>query len=448
MAKKSAATAIIGLDYSQFEQASKAVTAIANVIQGSISSAIGNVAATAINRFASSIQDSVTSAFKLGEEMANLSRRTGVATEQYIKFKMAMERGITSDEAAIILGNNAKILARNADVFRDITLKFTATGERIQGFFYGVAERIAPVLNPLLDRLIALDLSQWGQAFAGPIADAVAIIVQLAEDGTLWETIGKAFQLAILSGADALEYIGKIGSEILNAAVAGGFDAGVMHAIEVWQEFTKWVGVAFESIISKIGDYFYKTFIDVLGLVYEIFDMAGEISKMLGLESASEVDARIAARAEDLQNRKNSLGQGPAFPTVSYSPGDSFSDTLEKILKNAGPFQFSEQTKEGIQGFTSTVSKALADFLEKNSSPSSFSNQTPLSKESFGVDSLTAVGGGGGVGIMTNIAERQLQSLQNIERAVTDGYKMGRAENFYRQNVDNPVDFTPFTRSR
>lgn len=446
MAKKGDATVKVGLDYSQFASAAKTVTGIARVMSGAISSAIGNIAASAftaaaraVARFAGSIKDSVSEVYRMGERLAVMSKRTGVAAEQYQLFALAMERGITSNEAAKLLGENAKIMAQNANVFRDISLKLFGVGERIKGFWIGVAERVAPVLNPLLDRLLALDLTKWGQEFAKPIADAVSIIVQLASDGNLWKALGMGVQAAFLTGVDVLEYLGRIGGEIISAMVAGGFDSGILAAVGLWKNFVDWIGKAFETIALNIGDAFYTAMNDVLSLVYEIFDVAGEISKLLGLESAEVVDKRIAERAEDLANRRAAQGQ-QSLPGFGYQAGAPVGETIKKILENAGPLVLSDRSSTATEEFTSKLKDALESFYRYNSKPDTFTNKTPLSDKAFGVDSLTTVGGGGGLGnLAATIAEKQLDKLTELVNLVRgNGEEKSSYQNFYRRGFNAP----------
>lgn len=456
--KKGEAVAKLGLDYSQFEQAVKSVDKLTNILAGAVSSAIGNITATAFTKATASLakfiggaKDSVRSVYSLGEQLDNLSKRTNIAAEEYQAFALAMEKGISMEDAGRILGDNARRMAQNASLFRDISIKFDAAGKRLEGFWIGVAEKIAPVLNPLLDRLIQLDLSKWGEAFAKPIADAVAIIVQLASDGKLWTTLGEGLQVAILSGVDALQYLGKLGGEVFKAIVSGGFDQGIAHAIDTWEAFVGWMSTAFESVAESIGDALYDAMTDVLSLIYEIFDVAGEISKLLRLESADVVDARIAARAQDIANRRASSGGGGTFPTVEYNRGDSISNTISKILENVGPFSLSGKSNQAVNEFTSSLTEALKKFYDRPEvkTPTKLTNTTAVAESAFGVDSLTAAGGGGGIGnLAVSIAEKQLDKLNeiaNLIRGRTDG---GRSyENFYRRHASNPTDSSPLFTS-
>lgn len=44
----------------------------------------------------------------------------------------------------------------------DVYDKLVLTGMKVSGFWVGVAEKVAPVLKPLLDKFASLDLASWG----------------------------------------------------------------------------------------------------------------------------------------------------------------------------------------------------------------------------------------------------------------------------------------------
>ena len=66
-------------------------------------------------------------------------------------------------EAAAQVGTQAQILAKDAALFDDVGNKLALTGMKVRGFWVGVAEKVAPVLKPLLDKFASLDLASCGQ---------------------------------------------------------------------------------------------------------------------------------------------------------------------------------------------------------------------------------------------------------------------------------------------
>lgn len=536
MAKKGTATAYIGLDYSAFEQSAKAVSRMVNVMAGAVSSAIGNVAATAFNNiagairnFAGSIKQNIQDVYKMGEELANLSKRTGVATDQYLAFRMALEKGITRDEAAQIIGDNAEILSKNADIFRDITIKFEAVGLRLKGFWIGLAEKISPVLSKLLDERIAVNLVTAGQKFGESLSKAVTIIYNLVKDGGVTKALSLSFQIAveylrsgliwavesfskaivavvpeigktiisvwgaiftglpkILTGGllmglgeVANRFGGNIG-EVINRA-ANALGAAFIKAGELTFSFwAKGFGFVLNGIrdgffliikstvdgITKLAKLAVNLFTDPVQTIRDAgnftFNKLGDIGKTVssslesGLASTKDIASNIssaitkaigdvgAVSGDDMISKGRDLvGQGLDSGKDVVSSYSGIVRAIADAIKST-PFNLGEKG-ESLQ---KDLIKALEDASRPIGDANNISNQTPQSQQSFGVDSLSAAGGGGGIGIMTNIQERQLQSLQNIEKLMRGGDPSGRYENFYRRNADNLTDFTPFTRSR
>jgi hypothetical protein len=94
-------------------------------------------------------------------------------------------------QAAKEVGAQAAIMDRNAALFDDISDKLALAGLKMQGFFIGVADYVAPVLQPLLDWFASQDLAAQGQAFGKAIATAIQMLV----DGTIWNALGDTLTL-------------------------------------------------------------------------------------------------------------------------------------------------------------------------------------------------------------------------------------------------------------
>lgn len=116
--------------------------------------------------------------------------------------------------AAAQVGTQAKLMDRNAALFDDISDKLALAGLKVQGFFVGVADQVAPVLQPLLDWFANQDLATQGQNFGLAIASAITMLT----DGTFGQTLllmaqnaGMAFANLLISGVQsALQAISNI----------------------------------------------------------------------------------------------------------------------------------------------------------------------------------------------------------------------------------------------
>jgi len=369
-----------------------------SVAAGNILASAFTKAAGALSNFAVSMKDNLLQIFMTGEELANLAHATGVATGRYIEFKTAVEKGVTFGEAGKLLGRNAEIMERDANIFRDISLKLFAVGERIKGFWLGVADKIAPVINPLLDRLTALDLSTWGQAFAEPIAKAIGLVYQLAMDGQLWQTMGEL-------AADAFKYACDIFGKLIAITTSAGFENGMSGIWESIKDFSVYLYETIQNSFSRVIEFFSIGLFSALNKAAEMLD---SMAVSLGFLSKDRADEMQKDRDASLEG----MASGYAEPSATDHK-DATASIAEQI-KNI----FNE-TSFGNPELMQKLADAIAKFENGTSkNADKFSQQTM--QPTFGVSSLAAVGGGGGVGTtnLTSIAERQAKTQDDILRTM------------------------------
>lgn len=404
MAKKGSATATIGLDYSAFEVGAKAVVQIAGqmatMIRDTLSVAAGNILAAAFNKgasaissFFSSMRENMAAIFSTGEELANLAHATGMATGEYLKFKTAAEKGVTMTEAANLLGQNAAIMEKDAGLFREINLQLFAVGERIQGFWLGVADKIAPVINPLLDRLIALDLSEWGKAFATPIANAVAVITQLALDGQLWRTMGEL-------AAAAFTYAGEVLGKVIGIYSSKGFSEALSS---LWEGIKSGAVYLYEVLKNSIGKAFDYITLGIVIAGDKLAAIADEIATFTGFMSEEEAATRQSQRVQNQEGIANGIIANHNTPTLEIKTGGII-DELKKAL---------DSTTFGTPELWEKLTGALEKF-KTNEIETADRNSNTTAVQNFGVSSLAAIGGGGGVGMVNLIDHAAEQTrIQN-----------------------------------
>lgn len=95
-------------------------------------------------------------------------------------------------EAAQQVGEQAAILQRDAALFDDVSDKLGLAGLKTQGFFVGVADKVVPVLKPLLDRFASLDLT----AIGGQIGDAIAVVAEAISSDEVGSLITDSLELS------------------------------------------------------------------------------------------------------------------------------------------------------------------------------------------------------------------------------------------------------------
>ena len=79
------------------------------------------------------------------------------------------------DEVRKILGNQSALLLENAGVFGRASDLLGLAGNKMRGFFVGIASETMPQLMEFLDRMATLDLTKVGQS----LGDGIAIAIEL-----------------------------------------------------------------------------------------------------------------------------------------------------------------------------------------------------------------------------------------------------------------------------
>jgi hypothetical protein len=131
------------------------------------------------------------------------SERAAISMELFGRSGAELLSLFSSDgfgDAANQVGSQAQLLARDAALFDDVSDKLALTGTKVRGFWVGLADKVAPVLKPLLDRFANLDLASWGQQ-AG---EAVAFIVQAFADGKVGDILFTSAKIAFSNAVNFL----------------------------------------------------------------------------------------------------------------------------------------------------------------------------------------------------------------------------------------------------
>lgn len=145
--------------------------------------------------------------------------------------------------AAASLGMQADILNKNSDSFDRSADLLAGVGEKLRGFFLGMADFITPVLLPVLESLNKIDLAAYGQA-AGRF---IAVIAEGFSQGAL----GGMFADLMVIGAK--EWFNTMWKGIkgiasfLGSAVLSIFEAAASKIMDMGF----WLGVA--DVYKSIG---------------------------------------------------------------------------------------------------------------------------------------------------------------------------------------------------
>lgn len=218
-------------------------------------------------------------------------------------------------EAARQVGGQAEILGKDAALFADVSDKLNLAGLKVQGFFVGVADRVAPVIKPILDRLATLDLSGLGQQ----VGEFVSLFIQAFQDGKLGEVLLTSMELSFAEAANfLLGLLTAIGNVIAQMLLEGPKNALAVLQIATTADFWKALGAALLSIAARFTA-------ALLGAVAELID---------GLSGIPLIGDKIHGGAQAVRSKANEMWQGANAIDVYGS--EKLAPTIEAIKTRMG----------------------------------------------------------------------------------------------------------------
>lgn len=438
--KTSQATAKVGMDYSSFEKGAKAVIAAANAVQAAVVTAFAAAGAAIIaavgSKVVRSIIDSVKSVLDLGESMANAGKRAGTAAGQFYLFNAAVEKGLSLKTVAGLIGDNAEVLNKSANVFRDVSIKLWAIGEKIRGFWLGLMERVAPVLSRILDGTLGASLVSAGEWFGQKIADAVAIVYQLAKDGSLWDTLKAGLEIAFKYAAERVAWLANLLHDVftvvVSAALTWAITEGLSKAQGAMKDFSKTTGIEF-------GLAFANAFSVVVDIVESLLEKVWKAIHYLGYVNPIAAAADAAHGAGSGKGAKDALAAAAealriGMPKGKLGEGQTLEETIKSALSNSLPFKQSDELTGLITDFTKKIGDTLTTYKADEAKNPTTSYENNTRQAAFGADSLTAIGGGGGVYLglsVLDVNKSMLRQLQEINSKT--GRNSGDTQSITRQ---------------
>jgi hypothetical protein len=248
-------------------------------------------------------------------------------------------------QAAEQVGNQAELLNRDAALFDDISDKLATAGLKVQGFFVGVADRVAPVIKPLLDRFATLDLSRLGQE----VGNFVTLFVQAFQDGKLGELLLTSMELSFATAANfLLGLLTGLGNVLAQMMLEGPKNALTMLQLATTADFWKGLGASLLSMAAN----FTAALLDGVATLID------------RLSSIPIVGEKIHGGAESVRSKATELREGAAV--LGDYGADKLSPTFAAIKARMGE-ELKAITATAVQGFnegnsvidTSGMSKRL-----------------------------------------------------------------------------------------
>lgn len=406
----SEAKAKVTLDSTSFEKGAKAVASAAVDMGAAVVAAFAVAGVAVLAAFGaqsvSAIVHSTKEVLELGEQMANAGHKAGIAAGQFYLFTNAVDKGLSLKTVANLIGDNAAVLDKSANVFRDVTIKLWAVGERIKGFWLGFADQIAPVLSQLLDGALGISLVNAGKAFGEILVDAVKVVYQMFTDGDLWKNIATL-------GVATFEYIANIFSGLLEIAVNKGFEEVFTKFASLASAASKWfgenLGLTLEAAVIRFAGSFLSTMTTVFGKL---------VSLVNGYQS-DIVDSVFGTVSEAIKTTSNGVSNIilSQIQPKTFNKEDSALTQIKDLFANT-KFEI-----PNVGGESTNITDVFKKYLDEfNTAHPAFGQEgkqyeNNSRRAAFGADSLAAIGAGGNVSLglsVLDVNKLQLAQLQQI----------------------------------
>jgi hypothetical protein len=161
----------------------------------------------------------------IGEKIAKIpdpAQRAAVAMELFGKSGSKLLSVFSSggmDEIAKKVGSQARLLKENAGIFDSVTDNLGMAGNKVQGFFVGMASTVVPQLADAIDELAKIDLAPIGESLGEGIAVAIELIDRAAKKmSDLFKSSGELGKTQSVTGGAAFMGMGGMGGPGLGMA--------------------------------------------------------------------------------------------------------------------------------------------------------------------------------------------------------------------------------------
>lgn len=336
--------------------------------------------------------------------------------------------------AASQIGNQAQLLDKNANLFDDISDKLALAGSKVQGFFVGVADKVAPVLKPLLDGFAGLDLSGLGQQ----VGDVVAFLIQSFSSGQVGEILGSSIEIALKNAANsAVALLAGIASALgqyLTEAVSNA-----LTLFSILREPSFWSGLG--NTLLGLAQSFIAALLDGVASVIESLRKVPVIGERIGNAAAGIQEKAASIRAAGHLNRAEgaddlaphiarargrmldalvnigaAFQQGAASAPKLLDTGDA-EERLGSAIDTV--FEAIEQNRQAAEEFAAAPRGPIAPLDDEGKTAKGRGSIAPVFAQSLARIGGGGVSVGGGADPMLQETRRQSSLLAQIARNTT-----------------------------
>ncbi|MEQ1861997.1 MAG: hypothetical protein ABMA13_18925 [Chthoniobacteraceae bacterium] len=302
-------------------------------------------------------------------------------------------------DAASQVGSQAQILAKDAALFDDVGDKLALTGLKVRGFWVGVAEKVAPVLKPLLDKFASLDLASWGQK-AG---EAVAFIVQAFADGKVGDIL---FTSAKIAFANAVNFLAgtlmAVAQALWQALVESVKNAITLFEIVTTADF--WIGMG--KSLMGIAQGFIAFLLDGIAKLLDYLSGIPLIGEKIGA-GAKEMQGWADTVRQSGQENRDAGGDllAPAFDKAAARMQEAFSnignamsegfDKGSSLIDTSDWQEHLDDAIGGVMDHAQVVSQQSRDAVEPKQSNGPMIEPEEGGSKKPAISAIQRIGGGG-----------------------------------------------------
>lgn len=285
--------------------------------------------------------------------------------------------------AAKEYGTQASVLSNSAEKFAFVQQQLNNVGTKLEGFFLGLAEKIAQPLSDLLDQIDKIDLVGKGQQFGAYIADAINVVKGLYSNGDLFEAAGLALQVGFELAVDYLMqpslWAGVVKVAVGALAIVGNFLTTIFLGIG------KLLVASIETALERMRDKV-EPWLKIISPAYGLASAAGyepqHFSKDVSTNLANIEKGSLIQGQEKGADMINSKATAVAMASVA------------DLLKSGKGVNLSSADSQKLQD---VISKALSTGRANTTATGRASTVFSETADPIHViaDSLAKVGGGG-----------------------------------------------------
>jgi len=222
------------------------------------------------------------------------------------------------------IGTQAEILERNARRFDRISDLLKSMGVKFRGFFVGIAEKVAPSLQKVLEEINKIDLSKIG----AKVGNALLTVVAAIRSGRTVDLLKAGMRLAMASAVDVLMRGVRGAVAFAATALPPVFDAVFARL----KDPNFWKGVV--HLLEAAGHSLQASILEMFGKRTKA-ELARESASAMASSGMTRIEISGAAKKDLVDVMSEALVDGAAAAAEAASGPPSCSDAAPSSAESS-----------------------------------------------------------------------------------------------------------------